>query len=51
MLHEPHVVEADLFGQHALFERLLVERVPVDGGAAERALRLVEQSELHDGSP
>jgi hypothetical protein len=51
MLHEPEVVEPDLLGEHALLDRLLVERVPVDARARERSLRFVEQAESHGRSP
>src|SRR5262249_60601192 len=47
VLDEPQVVEAEPVGQHALLEGLLVELVPVDIGAFEGSLRLVEQAESH----
>ena len=47
VLDEPDVVEPGLLGRHALLDRLLVERVPVDGGARVGPLGLVEQTELH----
>src|SRR5262245_26952512 len=47
MLHEPDVVEADAVGEHALLDRLFIERVPVDARALERSLCFVEQAESH----
>ena len=47
VLDEPEGVKADLVGQRALFERLLVQAVPVDAGAFEGALHLVEKAKLH----
>ena len=47
VLDEPEVVEPDPVREHALLDRLLVERVPVDAGALERSLRFVEQAESH----
>src|SRR5262249_40799523 len=47
VLHEPEVVESDRVGEHALLDRLLVERVPLDARALERSLRLIEQPESH----
>jgi hypothetical protein len=51
MLDEPDVVETHLLGQDALLQRLLVQGVPIDGGALERSLRFVEQAESHSRSP
>jgi len=47
VLDEPEGVEADLVGQRALLERLLVQAVPVNAGTFEGALHLVEKAKLH----
>ena len=46
MLNEPYPVEADIVGQFALVEGLLVQGVPVDLGALVRdaASRIADRS-------
>src|SRR5262245_32107461 len=51
VLHKPEIVEAHLVGQGALFQRLFVQCVPIDGGTLKRSLRFVEEAKLHCPSP
>src|SRR6476660_3002765 len=51
VLDHPQVVIAKTIGKGALFERLLVERVPVDTRAFILSLHFVEKPKLHAASP
>ena len=51
VLHEPEVVEANLVGQFALLQGLLIQGIPVDFGALEGTLCLVKQAALQVIAP
>src|SRR5215470_10050463 len=51
VLHKPEIVEAHLVGQRALFQRLFVQRVPIDVRTLKRPLHFVEDAKLHGPSP
>ena len=50
VLDEPEVIEADFVRQLALFQRLLVQHVPINL-FVPRTLHLVQKSKLHEPSP